>query len=229
MALGVAPIAATFAAYLVAPTVVLLGRITPERRAPVRELTAVALFWLPIELGLLPRIPGPNGVDLSKLVAFGAALVLFLVVRRLPDVGFTFALRWRDVGVAVVACALYAPVAIAVGLTTRFIAWHPQPSAATLVVRPLLIYALIALPEEFLFRGLIQNLLARWWGPERPWPLLVASVIFGLAHLPDPRYVVLATLAGVAYGLVYEHTGRVTASAITHALVDALWVLLLPR
>jgi membrane protease YdiL (CAAX protease family) len=39
----------------------------------------------------------------------------------------------------------------------------------------------------------------------------------------------LATIAGVAYGWVYVRTGKVTASAITHALVDAVWVILLHR
>jgi hypothetical protein len=42
--------------------------------------------------------------------------------------------------------------------------------------------------------------------------------------LPDWRYVVLATIAGLAYGLVYQRTQRITASAITHALVDGMWV-----
>ena len=53
-----------------------------------------------------------------------------------------------------------------------------------------------------------------------------SSIIFGLAHLPDLRYVVLATLAGVAYGWVYLATRRITASAVTHALVDWIWLLL---
>ena len=52
-------------------------------------------------------------------------------------------------------------------------------------------------------------------------------MVFGLAHLPDPRYVLLAAIAGVAYGWVYLRTGKITASAITHALVDAAWGVLL--
>jgi membrane protease YdiL (CAAX protease family) len=82
-------------------------------------------------------------------------------------------------------------------------------------------------PEEFLFRGLIQNLLSRWLGV--PLGLALASVVFGLSHLPDPRYAVLATIAGVAYGWVYLRTEKVTASAVTHALVDTVWVILLRR
>ena len=91
--------------------------------------------------------------------------------------------------------------------------------------RPLIIYLVTGVPEEFLFRGLLQNVLTGWLGA-RP-GLAIAAVVFGLAHLPDPRYVLLAAIAGVAYGLVYQRTQRITASAITHALVDATWVALL--
>jgi membrane protease YdiL (CAAX protease family) len=35
----------------------------------------------------------------------------------------------------------------------------------------------------------------------------------------------MATLAGVAYGWVWLRTRRVTASAITHAGVDWIWLL----
>ena len=223
--LPVVPRAGAFGCYLVAPALLLVGRVTPPGRGPVRELAAVALLWLPIEFHLLPSLPGPGDVDLSKLPGLVDALFLFLVVRQVPDVGYTFALRARDVGVAVAAFFVYTLVAVPVGLLTGFIAWHPRVSMDGVVLRPVLIYVLIALPEEFLFRGLIQNLLTRWWGSATALP--VAAIVFGLAHLPDPRYVVLATLAGVAYGLVYADTSRITASAITHALVDAVWVLVL--
>jgi len=51
----------------------------------------------------------------------------------------------------------------------------------------------------------------------------VSAVVFGFAHLPDPRYVLLASLAGAAYGWVYWRTKRITASALTHAGVDWIW------
>jgi membrane protease YdiL (CAAX protease family) len=91
-------------------------------------------------------------------------------------------------------------------------------------VAPVAIYLATGVPEEFLFRGLIQNTLERAIGRAA---LPIASIIFGLAHLPDLRYVLLATLAGLAYGWVYQTTRRITASAVTHALVDWIWVLLL--
>jgi membrane protease YdiL (CAAX protease family) len=90
-----------------------------------------------------------------------------------------------------------------------------------------LISVATALPEEILFRSLIQNWLMQKFGATTAM-LVVASVIFGCAHLnngpgplPNWRYVILATIAGFAYGKVFERASSVTASMILHALVDA--------
>jgi len=84
-----------------------------------------------------------------------------------------------------------------------------------------------AWPEEFLFRGLLQNFLSKaaksdlagWW---------TASVLFGFSHItnmgfPNWRYVILASLAGLFYGWTWRKTGSIFASALVHGAVDATW------
>ena len=85
-----------------------------------------------------------------------------------------------------------------------------------------------ALPEEILFRGLIQNCIAQRFGTNAR-TLLIAAFIFGCTHLdngpqplPNWRYMILATIAGVAYGKVYEKSSSIFASAGLHALVDLI-------
>lgn len=225
--LSVGARAGPFAAYLVLPALVVASGRTPTGRPPVRELAAAVLFWLPIEFHLLPTLPLPiaGGYNAVPFLALVEGLYLFLIVRRLDGVGYTFLLTWRDVRLAVTAFGAFAIIAIPLGLATRFLAWNPDVRPWSVFVRPILIYLVTAVPEEFLFRGLIQNLLTRWLGAPRALPM--AAVIFGLAHFPDPRYILLATLAGFAYGWTYLRTGKVTASAVTHALVDGVWVAVL--
>ena len=91
----------------------------------------------------------------------------------------------------------------------------------------LVIFAGTALPEEILFRSLIQNWLMQRYGFTTRM-LLVSGFIFGCAHLdngpqplPNWRYMILATIAGIAYGKVFQKSSSVFSSVTFHALVDA--------
>jgi membrane protease YdiL (CAAX protease family) len=93
------------------------------------------------------------------------------------------------------------------------------------------IFLLTAWPEEFLFRGLLQNSLSRTLSSENGgW--IVASVIFGFAHIanngvfPNWRYVLLAIIAGILYGRTWRKTNSIFPAAIVHGLVDTIWHLL---
>ena len=227
--LPVANRALDFAIYLAIPASILATGQASRGELPWRELLAAASLGAGVKYHLLPTlpVPAPSGYDASRLVGLVAGLYFFLVARPLDGVGYRWSLTRRDIGTAVMVFVAYAAIALPIGFGTHFITWNPRAVAPTLLLQPLIIYLVTAVPEEFLFRGLIQNLLSRWLAV--PFGLAIASVIFGLSHLPDPRYAVLATIAGVAYGYVYLRTGKVTASAITHALVDAVWVILLHR
>ena len=222
--LPVLPRAVAFAAYLTIPAVLVCAGCAG---APglVRVLAAAVVLWLPIEFSLLPqlRLPPPDGLRAAPFAALAAGLYLFLVACPLDRIGYTFKLSRRDLRLAVIATVAFAIVGVPIGLATGFLHWNPRLDAVRLAVAPLAIYLATGVPEEFLFRGLIQNTLERAIGRAA---LPIASIVFGLAHLPDLRYVLLATLAGLAYGWVYQSTRRITASAVTHALVDWIWVLL---
>lgn len=86
-----------------------------------------------------------------------------------------------------------------------------------------LIFACI--PEEVLFRGFIQRHLSEAW---KRYPygdytaLLLASLIFGIAHLRTMQYALLATFAGLVYGIVYQKTKSIEASILTHFLLNTV-------
>ena len=76
--------------------------------------------------------------------------------------------------------------------------------------------------EELLFRGLVQDGLARWIGA----PLgdvagiLVASLLFGLAHPISRAYVVVTGLSGLYLGALLVVTESLLAPIAAHALYD---------
>jgi membrane protease YdiL (CAAX protease family) len=76
----------------------------------------------------------------------------------------------------------------------------------------------------------LQNLLGKTlWSENGGW--VVASIIFGLSHIfhpivPNWRYVLVATIAGLLYGFTWRKTGSIFPAAVVHALVDTTWHLL---
>jgi hypothetical protein len=201
------------------------------------DLLAVAFLYLPIEAAALARAWKPSAVGIpspshpfSQLLGMNLTLFCFLAVRPLAGIGFTFRLRWRDVAEALLAFAWFFPLALLFGTTTGFVPFRPHlPDPALVIPVVLGVTFMVALPEEVLFRGIIQNLLQRAAAARyRIAAFVVASVIFGFSHINnhpkfDWRYVTVASVAGIAYGWVYNRTGKVTAAAITHALIDIVW------
>ena len=134
----------------------------------------------------------------------------------------------RDVWIGLRNFLLFAPVAIPIGLLTGFITISGRLfSAWQVLLSALGIFFLIAIPEELLFRGIIQNFLEKTI--RKPTlALIVTSLIFGAAHLnngprPDWRYFLLASLAGLFYGNAYQRTLGLMAPAFVHTLVDTVW------
>jgi len=225
-------------AYLAFP-ILFASLAAKQGEAPNRfDLLALLFLYLPIELAALARawrpaeagIPSPTH-PFSQLLGMNLALFCFLAIRPLAGIGFTFRLGRRDVAQALIGFAWFFPLALVLGTATGFVGFHPHlPDLALIVPVTLGVGFMVALPEEILFRGLLQNMMQRAVSTAhgRFLMLFLASVVFGCTHLNnhprfDVRYVGLATIAGLAYGTVYNRTGKVTAAAITHALVDVVW------
>jgi membrane protease YdiL (CAAX protease family) len=85
----------------------------------------------------------------------------------------------------------------------------------------------VALGEEFFFRGLLQQWITGWL--HNDWAgLLVTSLLFGSVHLwyrpfPNWRIAALAGVAGVFYGMAYRQARSIRASMVTHALTVTAW------
>jgi hypothetical protein len=193
----------------------------------------ILLLWLPLEFSagqhLIPRPAQGFLHSVAYGIAILLALVIFLGFRALPGTKYNLP-RPRDLALGVAGFALTAPILIAAGRLLNFIPpFHApsHPSLAGISRTFAVILAGTALPEEILFRSLIQNWMVQRFGFTVR-TLLLAGLIFGCAHLdngpqplPNWRYMILATIAGLAYGIVFQRSSSVFSSATFHALVDA--------
>jgi len=199
-----------------------------DRGLAWQDVIALVVVGAPVEFRLLAGAWPHSGLSaLPKFLLVDSALYAFLVVRGLNGVGFDFRLRLRDIAIGLREWAFYAPIAIGLGLALKFIHWNPwKPQAALIAASYLITFFFVAIPEEFFFRGLLQNLLEPRIGKHRA--LALASVIFGLSHFNKPlpfnwRYVLMAAIAGAFYGRAWLDRRRLTCSAITHTTVDVVW------
>ena len=216
------------AAYVLAP-VLLVGSSSRRPAGVWQDYAAVVCLWLPVWAQWMYWVfpyPPPLTHVLSILLAIATGVTAFILVRRLEDVGY--ALEWRrgsgfNFGFNFL---VFAAIAIPLGIKIHFITYAPSISRA----QPLVMIGILfftAWPEEFLFRGILQNLLSRSFSNERA-GLIVASIIFGFSHIlhapfPNWKYVLLASIAGFFYGRAWMKTKSLVPGVLIHASVDILW------
>jgi len=181
-----------------------------------------------------PATPPALKLSLGSLIGFQLGLGVVAVVLSL---GFGLT-PWKQLTLSVEAVWM-SLLATAVMLLTGV--WMERQQWAwwkTLqeILEKQLIPALAAMPagalflialsagvfEELLFRGVIQAGLS---GPLGEWPaLLLASLLFGLAHAMSRAYFLVATLMGVYLGWLFMITGNLLIPIIIHFLYD--WAVL---
>ncbi len=220
------------AAYTFVPALIVYQGGPGERRARAADFAAILLLWLPLEFytgkGLIPREAWGIANVTARGTAIVLALFLFLIYRGLKGIKYNVPSRWTDAVFPALGFCVAAPILIVLGLAVGFLGPFRAPEAlapagfAVLFVRILLA---VALPEELLFRGLIQNWLMQRFG-ESDLVLLGAALIFGAAHLnnhpaPNWGYMLLATIAGFIYGKVFQKSTTIWSSASLHAGVNA--------
>jgi len=223
------------AAYAIIPALLLASSAGKAPGTWQDYATAIFIWiaiWLPPPYRLLYRIfPYPHELQhtLSIVMALSTAVAAFLLVRRLEGVGY--AVEWRRGFGSNIAIhfVFFALIAIPLGMKMGFLRYAPSFSISQ-PFTALGILFFTAWPEEFLFRGVLQNALTRSLGNK--WAgLAVASVIFGFSHILHApalnwKYVLLAFIAGLFYGHAWMKSGSLIPGVLVHALVDASWHIL---
>lgn len=154
---------------------------------------------------------GADAVPYSLYFNFDKPLLVFALVLLLPQMlkpGVSLSdRRWP-----LLACALLSAlpfIAMPFGLLTfdvKLAAWWPCFVLANLFFT--------CAAEEVFFRGyLLARLKFLGW----PLALLISSVLFALVHIKAGwAYVLLAGLAGLAYGLIYLFSQRLWLAVVAH-------------
>ena len=166
--------------------------------------------------------PVTQYINLDKAIA-GIVLIAFYgrPARTRAD--------WRAVGRAWPIVVATPVLVLGIALLTGVVEWAPKlpSSTGTFLLSNLLI---TCVAEEAFFRALMQRGLQNSLSGTRYGVAVaigVSSIVFGIAHLGGGvPMILLATLAGIGYGLALWRTGRIEAAILTHFVVNALRFLL---
>ena len=214
-------------AALVSLAGLLLAWRTPTLPLPWRgvALTLVLLWALALTLHLVPGFDnlkvldrvqaGPASVPFTLYLNLDKPLIFFGLLLAWPALlGPGGIMRWRPLALLILPLAALLITAWQLG------ALKPEvglPHWWWLFAFNNLLFTCVA--EEALFRGFIQQGVA---SRSKPWlGLLVASLLFGAAHLAGgPLLVLLAALAGACYGLAFLLSGRLSVAIAIHFLFN---------
>lgn len=205
---------------------------------PAAKISSAVLVLVIATGFMLHRVPGfhnPRVIDAVRFTAdalpfslylnYDKALIGLFILGwchpRLASLRETRAMLAMAAPRILAVIALVLPLSLALGYV-RFAPKLPGESSLWLGVN--LLFTCVA--EEALFRGFVQEQLQRRWAssPRGAFAALgSAAMLFGLAHAAGgPAYVLLATIAGLGYGWIYQRAGWIEASILAHLALNAV-------
>lgn len=195
--------------------------------------SAVILWLIGLVLHLYPGInnllvldqvaSGPLSRPFTLYFNIDKPMLIFALLLLVPNIISNNQYNWRSFSLS-----RYQKSIICGGLITLpLLAWalnlvQPEltlPSWWWIFAMNNLIFTCVA--EEVLFRGYIQGFLCQRLTPSIA--IIIASVLFGLAHFSGgPLFIIIATLAGILYGLSYYWTRKITIAIVVHFAFNLL-------
>lgn len=195
----------------------------------IAAAVVLSKLWPELYIGGPRRVPAAL---LGQLMWIRLALASGLLLRSHLPIHFGFwptLHEWtRGLLAAVIAIAIAFPFAYATGFI------HPRTGEAlqrALALAPASFFGylwVVALSEEFYFRGILMQALTRSFHHDARWALVLTSLLFGLVHLsfghfPNWPMVCFASALGAGYGWLALQTRSLRASMVMHATVVTVW------
>lgn len=169
---------------------------------------------------------------LGQLMWVRTSALAVITIRKLGGINYEFYPSLRDWIIGVLLFAICLPIAFPAAIAIHFAQPHWPHGTWTQVALKAIgtfagIFWVVAFLEEFLFRGMLLQLMTKHWGTIIGFS--IATAIFALAHLPfahhfpNWRMTAMAGLLGIVYGIGYLRTRSIRAPMVAHALVVTTW------
>jgi membrane protease YdiL (CAAX protease family) len=171
--------------------------------------------------------PKLNIAILGRIGLFQITVLVLLMQRRVQETGYGFVPNRSEWRIGALHYLYFLPVAACLAVPLKAVQFAPPAPLWKTAGIFLGFLWVVALFEEFVFRGILQPWLEEWtWS--RTAALLITSIIFGSVHLwfrtfPNWRWALIAAVLGWFCGHARNQAGSIRAGVVTHALVVATW------
>ena len=198
-------------------------------------MTFLEMTALPAALFCNIQIKDIEPIYFSLMINFIIAFALCFVCRKTVIKEWNFGLKLQNIrsglkkyGISAVVATLIVGVSFCIGLTP----FNNRPTLWRVVVEGIVYYIGVAIMEELYLRGLLQNIIEKWFGKRNnaaSYAIIISSVLFGFGHifgaLGQPVITIIckaiwATALGVYFGAVYVKTRNLWIPIVLHFIVD---------
>ena len=205
-------------------------RVLPA--APLVDLGFLALV-VAIKLGRYAGAIYPTpfrGVELGvlgDLALFQIAVLVLMLERRVPETGYGLWPTAKDWRIGALHFLYFAPIGLGLALALKAVHFSKPSEPWKLALYFFGWLMVLALAEEFFFRGVLQQWFEEWM-KSRNAALLLASALFGAVHLwfrqfPNWKWVLITGVMGWFCGRARNQAGSIRAGMVTHTLVITAW------
>ena len=198
-------------------------------------MTFMEMSALPAALFCNIKVKDINPIYFTLMLNFLMAFAICLLCKKILIKDWWFGLQLkgmvsglRKYGLPAVIATILVTTAFCIGLAP----FDNKPTILRVVIEGIVYYIGVGIMEELYLRGLLQNMIEKWFGERKNatlYAILIASALFGLGHifgaLGQPIVTVIfktvwAAALGVYLGAVYVKSKNLWVPIILHLIIN---------
>ncbi|MDE7253560.1 MAG: CPBP family intramembrane metalloprotease [Acetatifactor sp.] len=198
-------------------------------------MTFMEMSALPAALFCNIKIKDIDPIYITLMLNFIIAFAICWLYKKIFIKDWRFGLQNKELftglrkyGLPALIATIIVTIAFCIGLSP----FDNKPTIWRVVIEGIIYYIGVGIMEELYLRGLLQNIIEKWFGERKTaslYAILIASALFGLGHiwgaLGQPIATVIcktvwATALGIYFGAVYVKTKNLWVPIILHLIIN---------
>ena len=198
-------------------------------------MTFMEMSALPAALFCNIKILDINPIYIALMLNFLIAFLICWLCKKILIRDWWFGLQLNGLlsglkkyGLPAIIATSLVTIAFCIGLTP----FDNKPTIWRVVIEGVVYYIGVAIMEELYLRGLLHNIIEKWFGERKNatlYAILIASLLFGLGHIfgamGQPIITVIAkaawaTALGIYLGAVYVKSKNLWVPIVLHLVIN---------